>query len=116
MVGNLKAGRIDAGKYTFLICTNWVLSQLLLQLFKTLGFSLAMTYERSQVISNSFPIDNAYTVLAIKNPEDAISFMAYLDPMKPLTWIIVGIVCLVCPLFLTLAAKYKQLSTLQSST
>ena len=71
-----------------------------------------MTYERSQVISNSFPIDNAYTVLAIKNPEDAVSFMAYLDPMKPLTWIIVGIVCLVCPLFLTFAAKYKQLFTL----
>ena len=83
---------------------------------KTLGFPLALTYERSQVISLSFPIDNVYTVLAIKNPEDAVSFMAYLDPMKPLTWIILGIVCLVCPLFLTLAAKYNQLSTLHSSS
>ena len=80
-----------------------------LKLFMISGICLAMTYERSQAVSLSFPITTVYTILAIKTPEDAVSFMAYLDPMTPLTWMTVGIVCLVCPLFLTLATRYFQL-------
>ena len=66
---------------------------------------LTITLERSEVITFAFPIDRVENILAIKNPEDAVSFAVYLGPMKPLTWITIGLLCLICPVFLTVAAR-----------
>ena len=63
------------------------------------------TMARRKVASFCDPISESFTTLFIKNPSQALSFAAYLEPMYYLAWIFVIVFCLLTPPFLYITTK-----------
>ena len=71
-------------------------------LYVVLGLtSMAQTFERSQVASFSHPLVETHMVLVIKNPVDAYYYSAFIDQLKGITWMAIGLFCIIFPVFLT---------------
>ena len=65
-----------------------------------------VTQARSEVISFALPITQIYHRLFIQNPSGTFNYLAYVEPLNILAWMMVGIFCLVTPIFIYLIAKY----------
>ena len=63
------------------------------------------TMARRKVASFCDPMSESFTTLFIKNPSQALSFAAYLEPMHYLAWIFVIVFCLLTPPFLYITTK-----------
>ena len=66
----------------------------------------AVTHARTEVISFALPIRHIYHSLFIQNPSSTFNYLAYVEPLHYLAWMMVGIFCLVTPIFIYLIAKY----------
>ena len=69
---------------------------------------MAQTIERSKVASFSHPLVETHMVLVIKNPIDAYYYSAFIDQLKGITWMAIGLFCLVFPVFLTVITRFKK--------
>ena len=65
-----------------------------------------VTQARSEVISFALPITQIYHRLFIQNPSGTFNYLAYVEPLHILAWMMVGIFCLVTPISIYLIAKY----------
>ena len=65
-----------------------------------------VTHARSKVITFAQPIRETYHSLFIQNPSNTLNYMAYVEPLHYLAWMLVGMFCLVTPIFIFLIAKY----------
>ena len=70
-------------------------------MYLSLGVApLFTTGEQDEITSLSRSLADAHMVLAIKNPADAYTLSAFVDPLKALSWLAVITFCLVLPVFL----------------
>ena len=65
-----------------------------------------VTHARSEVITFAQPIRETYHSLFIQNPSNTLNYKAYIEPLHYLAWMLVGLFCLVTPIFIYLIAKY----------
>ena len=66
---------------------------------------MAQTTERSKVASFSYPLIETHMVLVIKNPVDAYYYSAFIDQLMGMTWMAIGLFCIIVPVFLTVTTK-----------
>ena len=59
-----------------------------------------VTRARSDVITFAQPITQIYHSLFIQNPSGTFNYMAYIEPMKNMSWLMIGAFCLVAPIVL----------------
>ena len=70
-------------------------------MYLSLGVApLFTTGEQDEITSLSRSLADAHMVLAIKNPADAYTLSAFVDPLKALSWLGVITFCLFLPVFL----------------
>ena len=67
------------------------------------GFSL--TAARAAVIDFSATIDQDSSTLFIKNPSGTFNYTAYVEPLKYMAWLAVGIFCIIAPIPIFIAAR-----------
>ena len=61
--------------------------------------AFTVTLARSAVVSFPQPIVQIHYQLFIKNPTGTFNYMAYIEPLHYLSWIVIGFFCIVTPLF-----------------
>ena len=66
-----------------------------------------VTRARSDVITFAQPITQIYHSLFIQNPSGTFNYMAYIEPLHYLSWVFVGVFCIVTPPAIFLTAKYN---------
>ena len=59
-----------------------------------------VTRARSDVITFAQPITQIYHSLFIQNPSGTFNYMAYIEPMKNMAWLMIAVFCLFAPLVL----------------
>ena len=64
-----------------------------------------ITMERSEVITFAQPITQIFHSIFIKNPSGSLNYMAYVEPLRYSSWILVAIFCLVTPTFLYITTR-----------
>ena len=67
--------------------------------------SLSATLVRSQAVSFVNPLASGRYNYFMKNPEGAINYQAYSEPLNYLTWLSIGVFCVILPIFLILTIK-----------
>ena len=65
-----------------------------------------VTRARSDVITFAQPITQIYHSLFIQNPSGTFNYMAYIEPLHYLSWVFVGVFCIVTPPAIFLTAQY----------
>jgi hypothetical protein len=70
--------------------------------FYIVSAAMAITYERSQVISFLRPITTTYYELFIKNPHDSYNYWAFVEPLKMTAWIMPLTLTLIAPIGVSL--------------
>ena len=89
----------------YICISNWNNSNYLIFSFLAIeGF--AVSPERSQVVDFTHTILETSFNIVIKNPVGNPNYMAYILPFTYISWICVGLFCLVAPLFLFLTTMY----------
>ena len=68
-----------------------------------------VTNARSEAISFAHPVGQVYFSLYIQNPSGALNYMAYIEPMTNMTWLCVGLFCILSPLILFLTNQYVSI-------
>ena len=68
-------------------------------------FTMAVSQERSTVMTFASPIFDIYYSLFIKNPADILNIMAYIEPMHRLAWISMFVLLATVPPLLYLAVR-----------
>ena len=68
--------------------------------------AFAITTARANVIDFSVTIGEVYSSLFIKNPSKTFNFMAYVEPLKYMSWLFVGLFCVLAPFTLFFSAKF----------
>ncbi len=76
---------------------------------------LTITQARSTVVSFPNPITMIYHSVFIQNPKEGIHLKAYTDPLQYLSWVMIGVYCLVVPPILFIAARYLNISPLATT-
>ena len=63
----------------------------------------SVSIPRTKVVTFSYTIEESYTTLFLKNPSGTFNFKAYFDPLRSMSWIFVGLFCIIAtlPLFAT---------------
>ena len=72
-----------------------------------------VTRARSDVITFAQPITQIYHSLFIQNPSGTFNYMAYIEPLHYLSWVFVGVFCIVTPPAIFLTAKYSIIPYLE---
>ena len=67
--------------------------------------SFSTTLARSQAVSFVNPLATGSYNYFMKNPEGAINYQAYSEPLHYLTWLSIGVFCVILPLFLLVTIK-----------
>ena len=63
------------------------------------------TVARSQVVSFTMPLVWVKFTLFIKNPDGAINYEAYTEPLHYTTWLLIFMFCIVLPPFLLVSTQ-----------
>ena len=66
---------------------------------------IAMSVERSSVITPTYPFFHAKSQIFIENPKNAINYAAFTEPLQWTAWLMVGVFALLSPIFLYMSAK-----------
>ena len=66
---------------------------------------LSLTFDRHKDISFAKTMDLDFTQLYIKNPNSAINYKAYSEPLHYISWLCIGIFCIILPPFIFLATS-----------
>ena len=66
----------------------------------------AITQARSEVVSFAHPMGKLHCSLFIQNPSGSLNYMAYIEPMNYMTWLSVGLCCILTPFILFLSNWY----------
>ena len=67
--------------------------------------SLSIRLARSQAVSFAIPLASGSYNYFMKNPEGAINYQAYSEPLHYFTWLSIGVFCVILPLFLLVTIK-----------
>ena len=105
IVGDLQNEKVDIGKPNSLFDN----SELFIIFFYTAVSPLAENLERSEVISFSIPIYQARTELFLKNPNDALKFSTYVEPLTWIAWIFIGLFVITMSFFLYATTRYSNI-------
>ena len=65
----------------------------------------SVTLDRHAVVSFGTTMDLDFTQLYIKNPNSAINYQAYSEPLHYITWLCIGIFCIILPPFIFFATS-----------
>ena len=68
--------------------------------------AFAVSVARSNVVTFSETITESYSALFIKNPSGTFNFKAYVDPLKYMSWIFVGLFCIIAPTLLFATSRF----------
>ena len=104
IVGDLQNEKVDIGKPNSLF-DNF---ELFIISFNTAVSPLAENLERSEVISFSIPIYQARPQLFLKNPNDALKFSTYVEPLTWIAWIFIGLFVITMSFFLYATTRYSN--------
>ncbi len=88
MVGLLADQTIDIGELRQVQKQNIEVNQIPVFLFQA-ATDFTVTKERSVVITFAEPITQIYHSLFIKNPSGTYNYMAYIEPLHYLSWIVI---------------------------
>ena len=64
-----------------------------------------VTLARSQVISFLIPFTEYYHALFIKNPNESYNYMAYIEPLNWLAWLMILVFVIFAPTLMWIAAR-----------
>ena len=64
-----------------------------------------ITHERSAVMTFATPITQIYHALFISNPAETFNYMAYIEPIHLLSWVVIFILILCLPPLLFMATR-----------
>ena len=68
--------------------------------------SFTISLVRSQAVSFVNPLANGRMTYFMKNPkEGAINYQAYTEPLRNLTWLSIGVFCVILPILLVATIK-----------
>ena len=67
--------------------------------------SFSITLVRSQAVSFVIPLGSGRLTYFMKNPKGAINYQAYTEPIHNLTWLLIGVFCVILPIFLVATIK-----------
>ena len=65
--------------------------------FSIAPVAFTTTVARSQVVSFTMPLEWVKFSLFIKNPDGAINYEAYTEPLHYTTWLLIVVFCMVLP-------------------
>ena len=68
--------------------------------------SFTVTKARSNVITFATPIVQIYHAVFIKNPLGTFNYKAYFEPFRYMSWLLVGLFCILTPTFLFVIARF----------
>ena len=103
MVRELQEGRADIGNLDKKHSIFFLNYKIIIILAVT---SFTVTRARSNVITFAQPIVQIYHALFIKNPLGTFNFKAYFEPFKYMSWLFVGLFCILAPTFLFVIARF----------
>ena len=66
----------------------------------------AVSTARARVVDFSETINEDYSTLFIKNPSGTFNFMAFVEPLKYMAWLFVGLFCVLAPIPLFITARF----------
>ena len=67
--------------------------------------SFTITLVRSQAVSFVNPLANGRITYFLKNPKGAVNYQAYTEPLQNITWLSIGVFCVILPIFLVATIK-----------
>ena len=70
-----------------------------------IAIAFHVTSARSKVISFTLTLASDYHLLYIKNPDGAMNYQSYTEPFHQVTWLCIGVFCMVFPPFLWTAIQ-----------
>ena len=106
MVGELLRDEADFGELTS--SHNKIFEYIFESLDFSVAASLTITSIRNTVIDFAIPIITTPHALFIKNPEDSINLMAYVNPMQWTAWTAVAVFPFTVPIFLYFTTRYPK--------
>ena len=101
MIGELQRKEVDIGMQ--------ILHYIYLPQFNKKHYFIAIAFivtsARSKVISFTLTLASDYHLLYIKNPDGAMNYQSYTEPFHQVTWLCIGVFCMVFPPFLWTAIQ-----------
>ena len=71
--------------------------------------AFTVTKSRSDVMSFAHQIGEIYFSLFTQNPRGSLNYMAYIEPMHHMTWLCVGLFCILTPSILFCSNQYVSI-------
>ena len=103
MIGALQRKEVDFGSIQIF----WYLLILpqFTKKYSFLAIAFIVTSARSKVISFTLTLMSDYHLLYIKHPSDSMNYESYTEPFHYVTWLGIGLFCIVFPPFLWAAIQ-----------